>query len=115
MADNDSQTGVNRGAMDKKLEAVGWGLFFIWLGVALLGKAGWGVWLLGVGLITLGMQAARRYFALRADRFWLVVGFLFVVGGIWELFRVSIGLVPVLCIIAGAALLVSALVRGPKS
>lgn len=46
--------------LDRKLDAVGWGLFFVWIGVALLLEVGWGIGLLGVGIITLGGQAGRR-------------------------------------------------------
>ena len=48
------QMAVNRSPLDKKLEAVGWGLFFIWVGTALFAHIGWGAGLLGVGIITLG-------------------------------------------------------------
>ncbi len=49
----------------KKLDAIGWGLFFIWKGAALIADVGWGVGLLGVGIITLGAQAARKTSACR--------------------------------------------------
>jgi hypothetical protein len=101
------QMAVNRSALNRKLEAAGWGLFFIWIGIALFGHIGWGVGLIGVGIITLGAQAARKYFALKLEGFWVAVGFLFVVGGICKLFNVHLGLVPILCIVAGIALLVS--------
>jgi hypothetical protein len=63
--------------------------------------------LLGVGIIILGGQVARKYLALKRAGFWFMVGFLFTLGGIWELFRVQVGLVPILCIIAGLVLLAS--------
>jgi hypothetical protein len=37
----------------------------------------------------------------------VVVGALFLLGGIWELFQVQVGLVPILLIVAGGALLLS--------
>ncbi len=115
MAESDYDQGVaNRHALSKKLEAAAWGLFFIWIGIALLADVGWGVGLLGVGIIILGAQASRRYLALKLEGFWVVVGFLFVVGGIWELFNVQIALVPLLCIVAGVALLASALRGRPR-
>jgi hypothetical protein len=70
---------------------------------------GTGVDLLGVGAITLGGQAARNYFGLRLEGFWVVVGLLFAVGGLWELFEVKLSLVAVLFIAAGLAFFVSAL------
>lgn len=98
-----------QGALGRRLDAGGWGLFFIWVGIALATNVGWGVALVGVGLITLGVQAARRLLGLDLDRFSVTVGGLFVAGGIWKIVDVSVELFPLLCIVAGLALLVSAL------
>ena len=106
---------TNKGQLAQKLDAAGWGLFFIWVGVALLMGLSWGVGLLGVAVITLGEQAARRYVGLGVQAFWVVVGLLFLVGGIWELYKVDVSLAPILLIIAGAALLVSIFRGGPHS
>ena len=115
MADSGyDQTAAKRRALNKKLEAAGWGLFFLWIGVAFFAHIGWGAGLLGVGIITLGAQVARKYFALKLEGFWLAVGFLFVVGGICKLFNVHLGLVPILCIVAGIALLLSMVVGRPR-
>jgi hypothetical protein len=94
-----------------KLDAAAWGLFFIWVGVALIAHIGWGLGLLGVGVITLGGQLARKYFSLTVERFWVVVGLLFVLGGVWELLGLQFSLVPILLIVAGVALLLSAMRR----
>jgi len=111
---HDDQTGLNRRTLHGKLEAAGWGLFFIWMGIALFAHLGWGVGLLGVGIITLGVQLARKAFSLNWEGFWVAVGFLFVLGGVGKLFNLQLGLLPILCIIAGAALLVSALIGGQR-
>jgi hypothetical protein len=94
--------------LDRRLDAVAWGLFFVWIGVALLAGLSWGLGLLGVGIITLGTQWARRYFGLTVETFWVVVGLLFLASGVWELLSVRIGLVPIVLIVAGSALLLSA-------
>jgi hypothetical protein len=47
--------------LDRKLDTLGWGLFFIWIGVAFLADVGWGAGLIGVGLIILGTLVAREY------------------------------------------------------
>lgn len=91
----------------KKLEAAGWGAFFLWVGIALLWDVGWGVGLLGIGLITLAGQAARKYFNLKLEGFWVVVGVLFVLGGLGTLYEVQLPLVPIVLIVAGVALLIS--------
>jgi len=108
------QMALDRRALDKKLETVGWGLFFIWIGTALFAHVGWGAGLLGVGIIILVAQTARKYFARKWEGFGVAVGFIFVVAGISKLLNVHLGLVPILCIIAGIALLVSTLVARPR-
>jgi len=97
----------------RKIDAGGWGLFFIWVGVCLLVDPGWGVGLLGVGVITLGGQVVRKYFQLKVEGFWIVVGVLFLLAGILELYQVEFSLVPVVLILAGLALLVS-IVKGKQ-
>ncbi len=94
-------------AADRRIDAVAWGLFFVWIGIALLTRVGWGVGLVGVGALTLGAQAWRKYVGVRVDRFSLVVGALFALIGIWNLFQVRVELVPLLFIAVGVALLTS--------
>lgn len=102
----------------KKLDAIGWGLFFIWIGAAFLADVGWGAGLLGVGIITLGGQVTRKYFGLPLEKFWIVVGSLFALLGIWEWANVRVGeiaipggLMPIVSIVVGAGLIISALRR----
>lgn len=103
---------TERPHLAKKLDAVGWGLFFIWVGIAFLANLGIGVGLLGVGVITLGAQVVRKSFNLKLEGFWVVVGLLLVVGGLWELFEAKLALVPILLIVVGLAWLVSAVFSG---
>jgi hypothetical protein len=84
-----------------------WGLLLIWIGVSLLAGLGWGIGLLGVGMILLVEQFARRYLAMKLEGFWIAVGLVFVIGGVAELLNFHISLIPVACIVAGAALLLS--------
>lgn len=93
-----------------KLEGMAWGLFFIWIGLAFLLNLAWGIGLLGVGVLMVGKQMARKYLGLQFETFWFVVGAFFILGGVWESFSLRISLIPILCIAAGAGLLVSALV-----
>lgn len=98
-----------RGGAAARLDGIGWGAFFIWIGVALLFDVGWGPTLLGIGLITLGVQAARWLFGLRLEGFWLLVGVAFLVGGVWQLVDTAVPLLPVLLMLAGLALVAAAL------
>jgi hypothetical protein len=86
-------------------DAIGWALFFIWIGVAWLLEVGFGYGLLGVGILTLSMQAARRLFDVRVEGFWVVLGIGFVIGGFWELWNVDIPLAPIILIAVGVAML----------
>ncbi len=97
----------------KNLEAVGWALFFIWIGIAMLADFGFAIGLFGVGIITLGSQTARKYFNFKVEGFWVIAGLLFVLGGIWELLKIEFDLLPILIIVAGLVILIS-VIRGKK-
>ncbi len=84
-----------------------WGMLLVWIGAALLLHWSWGVGLLGAGVILLAAQAFRRYVHVKVDGFGLVAGSILVLCGVWNLFDVSVNLVPLLCIGIGIAILVS--------
>ncbi len=90
-----------------KLPAAGWGLLFIWIGLALLMKLGVGVILLGIGAITLLVQIARKYLNLRLKVFNVIMGLLFMIGGFWENYKPDSPLIPVFLIVVGTGLLLS--------
>ena len=98
----------------KKLDAVGWAIFFIWAGVAWIANVGFGVGLIGVAAIILGKQAIRRLLGFNLEFFWIVVGIGFAIGGLWEYLEVQTPLAPIILIIAGIALLVSVIWFGRK-
>ncbi len=100
---------VARGALSDRLDSIGWALFLIWIGFAVLIDIGWGWGLLGIAVIILGAAALRRKWGLKIEGFWLVIGAMFLAGGLWELFRVPFPLAPVLIIFCGLAVLWGAL------
>lgn len=100
--------------LTRMLDAIGWGVFFIWVGIALLANAGWAVGLLGSGLIMLGAQLARSYFSLTVNRFGLMLGVIISVAGIFRLLDIQLDrtpipawALPILLIVLGVAILVS--------
>jgi len=103
----------HRATTEKRLEAGTWGVFFVWMGIALLAALPWGAWLLGVGLILLGAQLTRRVTSLRVEGFWIVAGVVFALGGISDLahIKINVALIPILCILAGAGLVAKAFAR----
>jgi len=91
--------------LSQRLDAVGWALFLIWMGIAFLADVGWGWGLLGIGVIILGEAAVRGGLNLKIEGFWIVCGALFFLGGLWQLFHVPWPLPPVLLILVGLAVL----------
>ena len=93
----------------QKLDCVALGLFFIWVAIAMVADLGWGVGLLGVAIIILAKQVLRLFRGIKIEGFWLVIGILFVVGGIATKMDKELPLVPILLAIAGGSLLSQAL------
>jgi hypothetical protein len=52
---------IQRKKLGRKLEAMSWGLFFVWMGIAVLAGLGWGVGFLGIGVIILARLAVCEY------------------------------------------------------
>ena len=103
----DARSDVSRETVSNRVARVVWGVLLIWTGAALLLHWSWGVGLVGAGAILLAAQALRRYLRLRIDGFGLVAGLVLVACGVWNMFDVTLDLVPLLCIAAGIAFLVS--------
>ena len=106
-----TRSSVEKQSMARTLEVTGWGLFFVWVGVAAITRLGWGIGLLGVGVITLGMQLVRTRYGLMPETFWVVVGGLFLLAGLWNAFAVGVSLLPVLFLAVGVALLWSVIAQ----
>jgi hypothetical protein len=115
MAEN-SENVENPQVLTKKLNAAGWGAFFIWMGIAFLTNISWGLGLLGVGVIVLAGEAARKYFGLCLDLFWLMMGIIFVVWGADQALAIQVGgiLWPIVSIALGLAILVNGLRPHPR-
>lgn len=99
----------------KKLDAIGWSLFFIWIGIVMITGAETAVAFIGIGIIILGEQATRRYFQLSMEKFWTIVGLLFLGGGLWEIFELNAPFGAVVLILIGTVILISTLRKeGPE-
>jgi hypothetical protein len=107
MQEDRAMTSSNERALERKIDAAAWGILFLWVGIALLAQVSWGVGLVGAGVIALGAQVWRRYVGVKVDPFSVVVGALFAIVGVWNLFDVRVDIVPLLFIAAGIALLAS--------
>jgi hypothetical protein len=107
------QTPRDTAELTRKVDAAAWALFFIWTGIAVWTNLGLGGAMLGVGLIMIAALAMRKYLGLKMEAVWLVVGVLFIVGGLWGMLDMKVPLGPILLIVAGVAILIAAL--GGKS
>lgn len=99
----------------RQIDAAGWAVFFIWVGVALLAHIPWGWFLVGVGALVQGAQAARWQMNLKVETSGIVIGLIFLVGGAWELLALQWPLIPVLLILLGVYLLQKSVRLGSSS
>ena len=77
-----------KAALNKRLESIGWGLFFIMLGGFMFipeSTVSKGFWSIGLGAIFLGLNAARYFNGIRMSGFTTFLGILSLLGGILQL------------------------------
>ena len=77
-----------KAALNKRLEATGWGLFLIMVGGFMFvpdNQVPQGMWSIGIGLIMLGLNAARYFYGIRMSGFTTFLGILSLLGGLAEL------------------------------
>jgi len=102
----DETTEQRRCRRSVRLDAVGWGLFFIWIGVIFLVKnIPDGVGSLGIGVIVLGLTLVRRLIGISISLFWIAIGLLFILAGLGEIFAIDLPLLPIALIVCGVLLL----------
>jgi hypothetical protein len=97
-----------------RIDKAGWGITLIWIGAAIFFRLSWEAGLAGFGLIILGGQLARRFFAMPADGFALILGTCLVLVGLQPVLGLRLGeagLLPILSIGLGIAFLISAMMR----
>jgi hypothetical protein len=118
-------SGRNAGAdqaLIARIQATGWGVFLIWVGVALIADVGWGIALIGAGVISLGAQLARRLSALPVERWNVGFGVCLVAAGLVLRFDLvsdksplPVWIFPVAIMALGVAILASAWLRRDRS
>jgi CHASE2 domain-containing sensor protein len=95
-------------ALDKRLDAIGWALFFIMIGGLMIvpeGSVPEGTWLIGTGVIILGMTWIRRFNGLAISWFWVFMGILALSSGLSSVFGLNIPVFPILLIIIGLSVI----------
>jgi len=97
-----------KAALNKRLEAIGWGCFLIMLGGYLLvphTTVAKGFWSIGVGVIMLGLNAARYFNNIKMSGFTTFLGVIAMIGGVLQLMGLEEIEDAFLLIILGAFLL----------
>ena len=91
--------------VERRLDAIGWGLLFLLTGVLLLAVVPEGTWLAGVGIILLGVSAAKTTLGVKASWFIVLLGAVALVTGIGEMAGVDVPGLPLLLILCGVVLI----------
>jgi len=98
---------INTSKFADRLFTAGWGLLFIWIGIALLLELGASIIMLGIGTIILLVQVISKYLNFRIRLFYVVTGLLFMAGGFWHNYKPDFPLIPVFLIVVGTGLLLT--------
>ncbi|MFA4873846.1 MAG: hypothetical protein WC956_06665 [bacterium] len=102
----EETTACRRSARSQRIDAVCWGLFFIWIGCILMVKGmPRGVGSFGVGAIVLGGAVVRHFLHVTVSTFWIIIGTVFVLAGAGEMLALDLPLLPAALIICGMLLL----------
>lgn len=96
----------HRSLKGARIDAVLWGLFFVWMGVILLWKdMPQGVGSLGIGAIVLGGAFTRWVFGATVSLYWLIIGGVFILAGIGGLLKIDLPFLAIALIVCGVLLL----------
>ena len=103
-------------ALCRKLDAFGWGAFFIWMGLTELIKVfPAGTASLGIGAIILGESVARLVLGVSVSAFWILLGLIFLGAGFGEIFAIDFPLLPIAFLVCGVLLILRQTTKTKKS
>lgn len=119
MSERSGQPSVDQEAqkseLSRKLDAIGWGLFFLMLGAIWLFPEKWipeDKWVMaaaiGVGVILIVMNVARYLWAVKPSVGAIVLGALALVWGVAGFYGTDLPFFPILFVLIGVGIIVSA-------
>lgn len=108
-----SRTLGTNSAFGRSLDSVGWSLFFMWVGVALLWGFSWTLSLIGTAVIIIAVQSMLFFRGERPDVFMAALGVVLLVGAVGNVYGSPWSLFPALLIVVGIAMLADTLRRRP--
>ena len=100
------------GTFARRIDAAGWAVFFIWVGISLLTGIGWTWSLVGTAAIILAVQAALLLRGEAVDLFMAAVGIVLLGGSVADLYGLPWSFLPAALIVIGVAMLGGALRAG---
>ena len=107
-AQNVTNREDNKRTLDKQLDAIGWGLFFIMIGVLWLlpeGTVPEDTWLIGMGAIIFSVNGIRYLYGIRIQGFWTVIGIIALTFGVSGVFSLDMSISQVVLIIFGISII----------
>ena len=115
---NNNNKGTKEQIIGKRIDAIGWALFFIMIGgIGLAPKESVpeGAWLIGVGLIMLGGNAARYLNGLKVVGFTIVLGLIALGIGLSIMLGLDLPVFPILLVIVGLSIILRPLLKDIQS
>jgi hypothetical protein len=103
-----SYTPADSQATGKRLDNIGWAVFFILTGALWLvpeSEVPPGTWFIGVGLLLLGLNAVRRIGSLPVSGFGTILGVLALAAGVSAFLGIEVPIVAIGLILLGLGLL----------
>jgi hypothetical protein len=108
-----SNTSRANSTFARSIDSIGWALFFMWVGIAMLANFSWTVSLIGTAVIVLGVQGALFFRRERLDIFMLAIGVVLLFGTITDMYGLPLSLIPALLIVIGIMMFADALRAHP--
>lgn len=93
---------------ERRLGTIGWGMFCLWLGIALFAGLQLNTTLIGVGIIMLALQGLRKYFGMKIEIFWIIAGAVFLLFNLFNIPDINIPVIPIILVAFGVIFIISA-------
>jgi hypothetical protein len=90
----------------RSVDSIGWALFFMWVGIALLASFSWTVSLIGTAAIILAVQGTLFVRGERLDVFMAAVGVVLLIGAVSDIYGSVWSFFPALLVVIGIAMFV---------
>ena len=115
MSTDLSTTTEREQALHRKLDAIGWGAFFVWMGLTMLIKVfPAGTAAIGIGIIIMAEAVARLVLSASISAFWVLLGIIFLAAGFGEVFAINFPLLPIAFLVCGVLLIVRQTTKAKK-